>query len=113
MTAERIRWEPTGYDGWTGHVGEAKPWLFQIWKSFPGAKNWILSSVLPGQFGARDYDEDPEALKEPAEKWLAGFVSSLGAIFPPEHTEGPKRMAGRKLVQTCSCGKPWPHPEEG
>ena len=38
--------------------------------------------MLPGQFGARDDDEDPEALKEPAERWLAGFVASLGAIFP-------------------------------
>ena len=94
MTETRIRWEPTGYGGWTGHVGEAKPWLFQIWKSFPGAKNWILSSVLPGQFGARDYDEDPEALKLNAGS-SRSFVASLGAIS--RRHGGATGQGGRKL----------------
>jgi hypothetical protein len=31
---------------------------------------------------------------------------------PSDHTEMPKRMVGRKVVRTCSCGKPFPC-EEG
>lgn len=27
---------------------------------------------------------------------------------PSDHAEMPKRMTGRRLVRTCSCGKPWP-----
>ena len=27
---------------------------------------------------------------------------------PSDHAEMPKRMVGRRLVRTCSCGKPWP-----
>jgi hypothetical protein len=27
---------------------------------------------------------------------------------PSDHAEMPKRMVGRKVVRTCSCGKPWP-----
>ena len=27
---------------------------------------------------------------------------------PSDHAEMPKRMTGRKVVRTCSCGKPWP-----
>jgi hypothetical protein len=27
---------------------------------------------------------------------------------PSDHLEMPKRMTGRRLVRTCSCGKPWP-----
>ena len=27
---------------------------------------------------------------------------------PSDHLEMPKRMAGRRVVRTCSCGKPWP-----
>ena len=27
---------------------------------------------------------------------------------PSDHAEMPHRMTGRKVVRTCSCGKPWP-----
>ena len=27
---------------------------------------------------------------------------------PSGHAEMPKRVVGRRLVRTCSCGKPWP-----
>ena len=27
---------------------------------------------------------------------------------PSDHAEMPKRMVGRRLVRSCSCGKPWP-----
>ena len=27
---------------------------------------------------------------------------------PADHAEMPKRLVGRTVVRTCSCGKPWP-----
>ena len=27
---------------------------------------------------------------------------------PSDHAEMPKRVVGRRMVRTCSCGKPWP-----
>ena len=27
---------------------------------------------------------------------------------PSDHAEMPHRMVGRRMVRTCSCGKPWP-----
>lgn len=80
----RIRWEPTKYGGWTGHVG-ARPetgWLFQIWNAAPVGGDWQLDSNLPGHFGQHFRDDDPATLKADAEVQLAEFVSSLGAIFP-------------------------------
>ena len=34
----------------------------------------------------------------------------MAAVLPSPsgHAEMPHRMVGRKLVRTCSCGKPWP-----
>ena len=34
----------------------------------------------------------------------------MGTVLPSpsDHAEMPHRMVGRKLVRTCSCGKPWP-----
>ena len=81
-TTARIRWEPTQYGGWTGHVGALETWLFQVWKPDPDFdKEWRLDSVLPGQF-AWHLTGEPEALKKGAEAWLEEFVSSLGAVFP-------------------------------
>ena len=31
---------------------------------------------------------------------------------PSDHAEMPKRLVGRRIVRSCSCGKPWPC-EEG
>lgn len=27
---------------------------------------------------------------------------------PSDHLKMPKRLVGRQIVRTCSCGKPWP-----
>lgn len=47
---------------------------------------------LDGEF--RDYRPDP-----PPRSVLPS---------PSDHAEMPKRMTGRRVVRTCSCGKPWP-----
>lgn len=107
---KRIRWEPTVHGGFVGHVGTLEPWVFQVFKAsdHPGDNRWMLTAQLPGAVAEYRPGDDPDELKAEAERWLAEFVSSLGAIFPPGHIEGPKRMAGREMVRTCSCGKPWP-----
>ena len=81
-TTTRIRWEPTRYGGWTGHVGNLEPWAYQIWQVDGPDSPWRLDSALLGQFGYRVDHPDPEVLKPHAERWLEEFVSSLGAIFP-------------------------------
>ena len=81
-TTARIRWEPTKYGGWTGHVGSLESWAFQIFKTGLGYVGWSLTAQLPGSLGEGCQSDDPDELKAKAERWLAGFVSSLGAIFP-------------------------------
>ena len=77
----RIRWEPTQYGGWTGHVGTLEPWAYQIWKPGDETPEWRLTSALFGQYGRRVDNDNPGALKAEAECWLEDFVSSLGASF--------------------------------
>lgn len=82
-TTARIRWEPTGYGGFTGHVGTLaeESWLFQIWNAASVGGEWQLDSTLPGHF-FRATGADPDDLKVEAERLLSEFVASLGAIFP-------------------------------
>ena len=84
-TTTRIRWEPTKYGGWTGRVGTIDQFVFQLWQ--PGSPEplpWRLESGLPGDFGRVATGLDPELLKAEAERWLAEFVTSLGAVFPED-----------------------------
>ena len=76
---ERIRWtdEPRTF---VGYVGEIEPYLFQIWGSSDGSR-WMLLSSLPGAPTGSE-SADPDELKATAERWLSGFISSLGASFP-------------------------------
>ena len=84
-TTARIRWEPTKYGGWTGHVGTIDGFVFQVWKPAPlGEEPWRLESNLPGDFGRITVNADPDWLKAEAERWLGEFVTSLGASFEAE-----------------------------
>jgi hypothetical protein len=84
IMTDRIRWEPTGRGGFTGHVGTlaGERWLFQIWNATSVGGVWQLDSALPGGFKGATGADDPDDLKAEAECLLAEFVSSLGAIFP-------------------------------
>jgi hypothetical protein len=80
----RIRWEPTGYGGWTGHVGTLadQHWLFQIWSAESVGGVWQLDSTLPGDFRRFATSSNPDELRAEAEERLARFTASIGAIFP-------------------------------
>jgi hypothetical protein len=104
----RIRWEPTKYGGWTGHVGTIEQFVFQVWKPAKD-KPWQLESNLPGHFGYISTSADPDKLKGRAEEWLSEFVSSLGAVFP---APAPARGRPRDLAALASILLPEPPPEE-
>jgi hypothetical protein len=104
-TTSRIRWEPTKYGGWTGHVGTLEPWLFQIHKPGPPCPAaWELTTALPGGLGRYAFRDDPEWLKAEAERWLAGFVSSLGAVFPEAAALPPVGPDGMRDLTCGACG---------
>jgi hypothetical protein len=89
---KRIRWtDDLGrITGFTGCVGTCGAWLFQVWKADDG---WILEARLPGAGGRRISSDNPDDLKAEAEGWLAGFVASLGAVFPDEPAKQRKSRA--------------------
>ena len=98
-TTTRIRW--TAVNGtvmsWAGYVGTLKAPPFQI--LHPVAcdagrhrfDEWVLCCTFLGEDGVPRYGgADPGApgrLKAEAERWLAEFAASLGAVFPGEPGE--------------------------
>ncbi len=88
----RIRWEgrpEISSAAYLGYVGTLDPDLFRIYAPDDRDDDWILASMLPGQSSLRHYSDNPDAPKAEAEKWLAEFTSSLGAIFPEDAYEFP------------------------
>lgn len=86
----RIRWEGNGYGGFLGYAGSLDgTWLFQVWR--PEISQWVLTGTLPGHQarGPLAKAADPETLKDRAEELLAGFIASLGAVFPAAPGERP------------------------
>jgi hypothetical protein len=84
MTETRIRWEDGPYAvNQLGYAGPREDWLFCIFKATddPADDTHALMSLLPGCLGDYPRSDDPADLKRAAEDRLAGFVSSLGAIF--------------------------------
>lgn len=84
MTGTRIRWQKED-DGMTaGRIGTLGEPLFWISPPEGPGKAHILTSSLPGW----DKDIYPNGfvgdVKATAERWLAEFVASLGAVFKPE-----------------------------
>ena len=92
MTETRIRWTedvtvvPIGgsVSAWEGRVGNVArgTYLFLITLRSLGGDDYALCTELPSMGKKRAYDPDPEKLKAEAERWLTGFVTSLGAVFP-------------------------------
>jgi hypothetical protein len=75
----RIRWQ-LGEDGILfGFTGTLKPWVFAICP--PGAPGdfWMISTSFP--LGQPRYVSSEKEARAAAERWLAEFVQSLGAIF--------------------------------
>lgn len=84
--AGRIRWEPTepGSDDNFGYVGALDPAVFTIWAPRRDDEAWEVTSALPQLPGERHVGADREETMAEAERWLAEFVSSLGAAFPED-----------------------------
>jgi hypothetical protein len=86
----RIRWSDDLADArhFIGHVGTVAEPAFKLYGPIDGSDRWLLSIRLRSavEFVYRD---DPDELKADAERLLAEFVSSLGAIFPPEPAPDP------------------------
>jgi len=110
---KRIRWEPTRYGGWTGHVATLDPWVFQIFRSVCDEGAWKLMAQLPGELGNARAGDDLDELKAEAERWLTGFVVSLGAVFPDEAYEFPDD--GKLLEVKFAAGTRvrFAHPDAG
>ena len=81
---KRIRWTDSRSSAddpaFAGHVGDLCT-LFKIWPPDDPGDEWLLTAALPGKEGERLYGF-PTDLKAEAERWLAEFVTSLGAVFP-------------------------------
>ncbi|HZR50154.1 MAG TPA: hypothetical protein VFB06_11600 [Streptosporangiaceae bacterium] len=88
MNEPRIRWHDEPETGESmGSVGTLDPAVFRIWAPEEEGGEWMLTAaMLPGFVGRRFHAGSPAELKAEAERWLAGFVSSLGAIFPEQET---------------------------
>ena len=108
---KRIRWEPTGHVGWTGHVGTLADWPFQIWDAASVGGGWQLDSSLPGHWRRTGTTStDPDELKAEAERWLEEFVTSLGAVFPAGPGEIREALRSLRCVQ---AGWAFGVPEDG
>ena len=85
---DRIRWydkTPGNGDVYNvasiGYVGTIEESAFIIYTPDELHADWLLSvRLIPGSMFL--YADSADALKAGAEKWLSGFVASLGAIFP-------------------------------
>jgi hypothetical protein len=87
----RIRWEDTPVGTISGHAGIVEQEVFTIWKQASG--EWVLESSLPGLDTARCFGDDPDVLKDEAERWLTGFAASTGAAFTDPCGRPPIRAA--------------------
>ena len=90
MTETRIRWQdktPGNGDVYnvacTGYVGTVEGAAFIIYTPDTMHADWLLSvRLVPGSTFL--YGGTPDELKAEAERWLAGFITSLGAVFPED-----------------------------
>jgi hypothetical protein len=112
---ERIRWheEAAGnIAAFTGSAGTIDPDVFRIYPPDAAGAPWTLTSSLPGFGHYRTYGDGPDELKDDAERWLAGFVSSLGAVFPEDDTnpEAYKSQAPGCQCWDCQAARETPAP---
>ena len=86
--SERIRWHDDGDNRVTGSVGTFDACTFVIMGPVFAGDEWVLMSRLHGQGSITIHGDSPEMLKPEAERLLAEFVTSLGAVFPEPVTAG-------------------------
>ena len=105
--SERIRWEPLLGGNFDGYVGTVTSPMFEVHlTSGRGAiQPWALRSDLLEGYSTATH---PDELKAEAERWLEEFVSSLGAVFPPE----PDRRTALQLIEARSILARWDAEQE-
>lgn len=85
---DRIRWEDDGNGGFEGYAGTFDRYLFAVWRSSGDSGDiiigeWMLVTQLPRLLGTRTpHGNDLAVVQAEAERWLAEFVASIGAVFP-------------------------------
>ena len=84
---KRIRWEDGLQGCRTGYVGTRERRAFTIWPPLNDADKWMLDCAFSDVPDDRAFGDGPGELKAEAERWLAEFVSSLGAVFPDERAK--------------------------
>lgn len=123
----RIRWEDNERrwdDNGTilGYVGTRSEWLFAICEANDDAddEELVLTVAFPGthQAGSIGTGVSPVDLKAEAERWLTGFVTSLGATFPAEAVDdlfGDEDGDGEPLEVKYAAGRRvrYAHPDAG
>ena len=91
----RIRWQDDGLSGnYVGYVGTLTESAFRIYSPDTAHETWLLS-VRVAAGSEFFYGDGLEPLKAEAERWLAEFVSSLGAVFP----EADRKRRAAELCQ--------------
>lgn len=108
--SERIRWESDGRGGFEGYAGTFDRLLFDVWQSPNDSGEvvigeWVLSTQLPRPLGRpMPHGKDAAAMKAEAEKWLAEFVASLGAVFPEPLTDHQRLQRSQARSALASLG---------
>ena len=116
---ERIRWEdkePGNGDVYNvasiGCAGTAEEAAFIIYTPDELHANWLLSvRLIPGSTFL--YADDPDELKAEAERWLAEFVASLGAVFPEDAYEFPCCEHDLEMAYAPGAYVRYAHPDAG
>ena len=86
-TTTRINWRHDDAGNLFGYAGGTAWPLFTIDAPL-GSLPWTLATCLPIPEAERgDGTGTPDELKAEAERWLAEFVTSLGASFPEDEVD--------------------------
>src|ERR1017187_5463305 len=112
---DRIRWsdDPADARHFTGHVGTVTEPAFKLYGPIDGSDRWLLSIRLKGAVDLV-YRDDPDELKDEAERRLERFVSSLGASFPEdEYQFGDVRELDLEEAFGSGCYVRYQHPDAG
>ena len=112
-TTARLRWEP-GEDGILfGYSGTLKRQAFVICPPGSPGEFWMISTPFPA--GQPRYVGSEEEARKAAERWLAEFVSSLGAVFPGEREdfEFPRDAIDLEVAFDLGAYVRYQHPDAG
>jgi hypothetical protein len=100
--SERIRWhdEPPGTSlACKGYVGTLGGAVFKIYRPDQAHRNWLGIWQLANSDDRYFHGGTLDDAKDQAERWLARFVSYLGALFPDTDRADTDRK--RRAAELC------------